>query len=82
VGAALAGGALGAGLVLFFGRYGIPAFSEAQRSSYGGDYLFPLLDWASVVSVPAMMIVVCVAAAFGPAVMAARMRPAQSLRYV
>jgi putative ABC transport system permease protein len=82
VGAALAGGALGAGLVVFFGRYGIPAFSEAQRYSYGGDYLFPLLDWASVVSVPAMMIVVCVAAAFGPAVMAARMPPAQSLRYV
>jgi putative ABC transport system permease protein len=81
-GAALAGGALGAGLVVFFGRYGIPAFSEAQRYSYGGDRLFTLLDWASVVSVPTLMIVVCVAAAFGPAVMAARMQPAQSLRYV
>lgn len=81
-GAALAGGALGAGLVVFFGRYGIPAFSEAQRYSYGGDHLFPVLDWASVLSVPSLMVVVCVAAAFGPAVMAARMRPAQSLRYV
>ena len=29
-----------------------------------------------------MMLVVCVLAAFGPALMAARMRPADSLRYV
>ena len=82
LGAAVLGGALGAGLVVFFGRHGIPAFSEAQRYSYGGDYLFPTLDWSSVVTVPALMIVVCVVAAFGPAVMAARMRPAESLRYV
>lgn len=82
LGAAALGGALGAGLVVFFGRYGIPAFSEAQRYSYGGDYLFPTLDWASILGVPAVMIVVCVLAAFGPAVMAARMRPADSLRYV
>jgi putative ABC transport system permease protein len=82
LGAAALGGALGAGLVVFFGRYGIPAFSEAQRYSYGGDYLFPTLDWTSVITVPAVMVVVCVLAAFGPAVMAARMRPADSLRYV
>jgi putative ABC transport system permease protein len=82
LGAAALGGALGAGLVVVFGRYGIPAFSEAQRYSYGGDYLFPTLDWSSVVSVPALMVVVCVVAALGPAVMAARMRPAESLRYV
>jgi putative ABC transport system permease protein len=80
--AAALGGALGAGLVVFFGWRGIPAFSEAQRYSYGGDYLFPTLDWTSVVTVPALMIVVCVIAAVGPAVMAARMRPADSLRYV
>ncbi len=82
LGAAVLGGALGAGLVVAFGHYGIPAFSEAQRYSYGGDYLFPTLDWHSVLTVPALMILVCVAAAFGPAVMAARMRPADSLRYV
>jgi putative ABC transport system permease protein len=82
LGAAALGGAVGAAAVVFFGRYGIPAFSEAQRYSYGGDYLFPTLDWATVVTVPAVMVVVCVIAAFGPAVMAARMRPADSLRYV
>ncbi|HET9316493.1 MAG TPA: FtsX-like permease family protein [Vicinamibacteria bacterium] len=82
LGAAALGGALGALAVVFFGRYGIPAFSEAQRYSYGGDYLFPTLDMATVVTVPAVMVVVCVIAAFGPAVMAARMRPADSLRYV
>jgi putative ABC transport system permease protein len=82
LGAAVMGGGLGAGLVVFFGRHGIPAFSEAQRYSYGGDYLFPTLDWHSVIAVPSLMIVVCVLAAFGPAVMAARMRPAESLRYV
>jgi putative ABC transport system permease protein len=82
LGAAASGGALGAGLVAFFGRFGIPAFSEAQRYSYGGDYLFPTLDWSTVVSVPALMVLVCIVAAFGPAVMAARLRPAESLRYV
>lgn len=79
---ALGGAALGAGLVAFFGRFGIPAFSEAQRYSYGGDFLFPVLNAADLVRVPAVMLLVCVAAAFGPAIMAARMRPADSLRYV
>lgn len=79
---ALGGALLGSGLVAFFGRFGIPAFSEAQRYSYGGDYLFPTIDWATVAGVPSIMVVVCVLAALGPAVMAARMRPAESLRYV
>jgi putative ABC transport system permease protein len=79
---AAGGAALGAGLVTFFGRFGIPAFSEAQRYSYGGDYLFPVLNAGDLFSVPAVMLLVCVAAGFGPAVMAARMRPAESLRYV
>lgn len=76
------GAALGAALVVFFGRFGIPAFSEAQRYSYGGDYLFPILSPADLAAVPGMMLAVCVLAGFGPAVMAARMRPADSLRYV
>jgi putative ABC transport system permease protein len=80
--AAAAGGLLGAGLVAFFGRVGIPAFSEAQRYSYGGDYLFPLVSWADATRVPAVMTLICIAAAVGPAVMAARMRPADALRYV
>jgi ABC-type lipoprotein release transport system permease subunit len=79
---AIGGAAVGAGLIVLFGRFGIPAFSEAQRYSYGGDYLFPTLNWGDVTTVPAVMLVVCVAAAIGPAVMAARMRPADSLRYV
>jgi putative ABC transport system permease protein len=79
---AAAGGLVGAGLIAYFGRVGIPAFSEAQRYSYGGDALFPTLHWADVVSVPALMVAVCVIAALGPALMAARMRPAESLRYV
>jgi putative ABC transport system permease protein len=80
--ASFGGGLLGAGLVAFFGRVGIPAFSEAQRYSYGGDYLFPLVSWGDVVTVPVVMLLVCVAAALGPAFMAARMRPAEALRYV
>jgi len=79
---ALGGAALGAGLVTFFGRFGIPAFSEAQRYSYGGDYLFPVLSAGDLATVPTVMLLVCVLAGFGPAVMAARMRPADSLRYV
>src|SRR5688572_8066913 len=79
---AFGGAAVGAGLVVFFGRFGIPAFSEAQRYSYGGDYLFPVLSAGDLAFVPATMLVVCVIAGFGPAVMAARMRPADSLRYV
>jgi ABC-type lipoprotein release transport system permease subunit len=79
---AIGGAGLGAGLIALFGHIGIPAFSEAQRYSYGGDYLFPTLNWVDVITVPATMLVVCVLAAVGPAVMAARMRPADSLRYV
>jgi putative ABC transport system permease protein len=77
------GGALGgAGLVAIFRRYGIPAFSEAQRYSYGGDHLYPTLHWMDVTAVPAVMVVICLLAALGPALMAARMRPADALRYV
>jgi putative ABC transport system permease protein len=79
---ALGGGLLGAGLVACFGRFGIPAFSEAQRYSYGGDYLFPRLDWGDVTTVPGAMMIVCILAALGPALMAARKRPADALRYV
>ena len=79
---AAGGAALGAGLVTFFGRVGIPAFSEAQRYSYGGDYLVPLVNWTDALTVPAVMLLVCVAAALGPALVAARMRPAEALRYV
>jgi putative ABC transport system permease protein len=78
-----AGGALcGAGLVAFFGKAGIPAFSEAQRYSYGGDYLYPALNPADVFTVPAVMMAVCLIAAVGPAIMASRRRPADALRYV
>ena len=79
---ALGGALAGTGLILFFGRYGIPAFSEAQRYSYGGDYLYPALHWPDVTLVPVVMVGICLLAAFGPALMAARMRPADSLRYV
>jgi putative ABC transport system permease protein len=79
---ALGGALLGSVFVVFFGRYGIPAFSEAQRYSYGGDYLFPVLNPVDLALVPGTMLVVCILAAFGPAVMASRMRPAESLRYV
>ncbi len=79
---AVGGAALGAGLIALFHRVGIPAFSEAQRYSYGGDYLFPTLSAHDLTVVPATMLVVCALAAFGPAVMAARLRPADALRYV
>ena len=42
---ALGGALAGAGLVSYFARHGIPAFSEAQRYSYGGDYLYTALSW-------------------------------------
>jgi putative ABC transport system permease protein len=79
---ALGGAVLGAGLVQYFARHGIPAFSEAQRYSYGGDYLYTTLAWGDLASVPALMVLVSVVAALGPALMAARLRPADALRYV
>src|SRR6185295_13710076 len=66
---ALGGALAGAGLIVFFSRVGIPAFSEAQRYTYGGDYLYPVLQWSQVAYVPAIMVVVCLAAALGPAFM-------------
>jgi putative ABC transport system permease protein len=79
---ALGGALLGAGLVQYFARHGIPAFSEAQRYSYGGDYLYTTLAWGDLVTVPALMVLVCLLAALGPSLMAARLRPADALRYV
>jgi putative ABC transport system permease protein len=79
---ALGGALLGAALVHWFSLHGIPAFSEAQRYSYGGDYLFTTLSWRPLVSVPALMVAVSVLASLGPALMAARQRPADALRHV
>jgi lipoprotein-releasing system permease protein len=79
---AVFGGLLGAGLVRFFSAYGIPAFSEAQRYSYGGDRLYPVLAWGDLVSVGAVMVAVSVLATLGPALVAARLRPAEALRAV
>jgi putative ABC transport system permease protein len=82
LGGAAVGALFGISIIAVLGRVGIPAFSEAQRYSYGGDYLFPAVSWMDAVTIPALMVVVCVLAAFGPALLAARMRPADSLRYV
>ena len=82
VAGAAVGALLGAALVHCFSLHGIPAFSEAQRYSYGGDCLYTTLAWGDLVSVPGVMIVVSVLAALGPALMAARMRPADALRHV
>jgi putative ABC transport system permease protein len=79
---AVLGALAGAGLVRWFSLHGIPAFSEAQRYSYGGDYLYPTLAWGDLVSVPLLMIGVSVLASLGPALMAARLRPAEALRHV
>ena len=73
---------LGALTILFFSHYGIPAFSEAQKYTYGGDRLFPMLKLIDVVRPPAIMLAVSVLAALIPSFTAARQRPAESLRYV
>jgi putative ABC transport system permease protein len=82
VGGAAVGTALGALAIVAFGHYGIPAFSEAQRYSYGGDALYPQLAWSHVAWVPAGMVLVCVIAGLGPAWAASRMRPADALRHI
>jgi putative ABC transport system permease protein len=79
---AIGGALLGALLVQWFCVHGIPAFSEAQRYSYGGDFLYPTLSWRPLVRVPALMVAVSVVASLGPALMAARKRPADALRHV
>jgi putative ABC transport system permease protein len=81
-GAAVAGSAVGVLAILFFSRAGIPAFSEAQRYSYGGDFLYPQLAWAHVSFVPFGMILVCVLASLGPAWAGSRAVPADALRHV
>ena len=45
---AIGGALVGAGLVSWFARHGIPAFSEAQRYSYGGDHLYTTLAWGDL----------------------------------
>ena len=80
-GAAL-GAALGASAIVFFSHQGIPAFSEAQKYTYGGDRLFPMLHLADVVTPPLIMLGVSVMAALIPSLQASRQGPAESLRYV
>ena len=79
---AVLGAVLGASIITFFSHYGIPAFSEAQKYTYGGDRLFPILRIMDVVTPPAVMLGVSVLAALIPSFSAARQRPAESLRYV
>ena len=76
------GAFLGASLIMFFSNYGIPAFSEAQKYTYGGDRLYPILRLLDVVRPPLVMLAVSVLAALIPSISAARQRPAESLRYV
>jgi putative ABC transport system permease protein len=80
-GAAL-GAILGAVTILYFSSHGIPAFSEAQKYTYGGDRLFPLLHWRDVAAPPIIMLGVSVIASLLPSFSASRQRPAESLRYV
>ena len=80
-GAAL-GACLGTLAILYFSHYGIPAFSEAQKYTYGGDRLYPVLKLMDVVRPPLIMLGVSVLAALVPSLSAARRRPAESLRYV
>jgi putative ABC transport system permease protein len=79
---AVLGSGLGASLIIVLGRTGIPAFSEAQRYSYGGDFIYPVLNPRDLVVIPAAMVLVCVLAALLPALMASGKRPADALRYV
>ncbi len=76
------GALMGAVTIVFFSHYGIPAFSEAQKYTYGGDRLYPLLKLIDVVRPPVIMLGVCVLAAWIPSFSAARQKPAESLRYV
>jgi putative ABC transport system permease protein len=79
---ALLGAALGAVLIVALGYTGIPAFSEAQRYSYGGDFLYPVIHAPDLIVVPLLMLLVCLAAAFAPALLAARKAPAAALRHI
>lgn len=79
---ALSGALLGAGMISWFASHGIPAFGEAQKYTYGGDRLYPILHLVDVVKPPVIMLAVCVLAAFLPSLSASRQRPAESLRYV
>lgn len=76
------GALLGAFTIVYFSHYGIPAFSEAQKYTYGGDRLFPTLKLHDVVTPPFIMLGVSVIAALIPSLQASRQRPAESLSYV
>lgn len=76
------GALLGALTIVFFSHYGIPAFSEAQKYTYGGDRLFPMIKLEDVVAPPLVMLGVSVLAALIPSLSAAKQKPAESLRYV
>jgi len=76
------GALLGAATIVYFSGHGIPAFSEAQKYTYGGDRLFPVLRWMDVAAPSFIMLGVSVIASLIPSFSASRQRPAESLRYV
>jgi ABC-type lipoprotein release transport system permease subunit len=80
-GAAL-GAVLGSIAIVYFQSAGIPAFSEAQKYTYGGDRLYPVWSVEQAVVPPLVMFAVCALASLVPSVLAARRRPADDLRYV
>lgn len=81
VGAVL-GALFGSLAILYFSSAGIPAFSEAQKYTYGGDRLYPVWNIAQAAVPPLIMFAVCTVASFAPSLLAARRRPADDLRYV
>lgn len=78
--AGLAGAGLGAGLVAFWGRFGLPAPSEELRFLFGGPELFPELSVDHIAAGLVTILVVSLVSTAYPAALGASVQPVEAMR--
>jgi putative ABC transport system permease protein len=81
VAAAVAGVAIGGGLVLYYGARGIPMNTFTLAWMAGGDRLFPVLEPTSVARAVAAILFVSTVSAVYPAYTASRLEPREALQH-
>lgn len=76
---ALLGAAVGAGLLVWLGQTGIPAFAHEMNFMFGGPRLYPNLSFGGVVVSLAVTVTIALVATFFPARHAARIQPVEAM---
>ncbi len=76
----IAGAALGAGIILFLGQYGLPANNEIVRFIFAGPRLYPEFTTGNLLFAVAVIFAVSVVSTLYPAIVAMRVQPVVAMR--